>query len=101
MRHLVDIAASPRVTMQVLPAVAHPANASEFIVTDDAAYAEHVVGGFAYTDAETITALAARFDTLRGECYRVSESVALIERMHERWATGANPLTQTPTAAPA
>jgi Domain of unknown function (DUF5753) len=35
MRQLAEVAAMPNVTVQVLPAVAHPANASELIVTDE------------------------------------------------------------------
>lgn len=100
MRHLIGVAAMPTVTVQVLPAVAHCANASEFIIADGAAYAEHVAGGYAFTDEETVAALAMRFDTIRGECYRVSESAALMERLERSW-TGGNPLTAMATAAPA
>jgi transcriptional regulator with XRE-family HTH domain len=96
LRRVLEVAALPKFTVQVLPAVTHNANASGFIVADDAAaYAEHVVGGYTFTDEQTVTSLALRFDTLRGECYRVSESVALLERMAEQWATGVSPLTQT------
>jgi hypothetical protein len=56
--HLASGARRPNVTMQVLSAVAHPAGASGFIVTDNAAYAEHVAGGFTYTDEETFTVFA-------------------------------------------
>lgn len=101
MQHLADIAAMPQVTAQVLPAVAHPANASGFVIADDAVWCEHVAGGYVFTDAKTVTALATRFDTLRGECYRVSESVTLFKRMAELWTAGASPLTQTRTAASA
>ena len=95
-----EVAALPLTTLQVLPAVAHNANASGFIVADDAAaYAEHVAGGYVFTDEQTVTALAVRFDSLRGECMKVSESAALLERMAEQWATGVSPLTQTATAA--
>lgn len=46
MRHLLEVATMPNVTLQVLPAVAHPATASELIIADnDAAYAEHLVAG--------------------------------------------------------
>jgi hypothetical protein len=101
-RRLCDVASMPTVTLQVLPAIAHNANASEIIIADDdASYAEHVVGAYVFTDEQTVSALALRFDTLRGECYRVSESAALLERMAEAWATGASPLTQMGTAAPA
>lgn len=94
MRHVLEVAAQPKFTVQVLPAVTHNANASGFIIADDtAAYAEHVVGGYTFTDEQTVTSLALRFDTLRGECYRVSESMTLLERMAEQWATGVSPLT--------
>ena len=101
-RRLRDVAAMPTVTLQILPAVAHAANASEFIIADDtAAYTEHVAGAYVFTDQETVSALAVRFDSLRGECHKVSESAALLERMCELWATGANPLTRMATAGPA
>jgi len=96
MRHLAGAARLPNVTMQVLPAVAHPATGSEIIVTDDAAYAEHAASGFVYT-GETVPALARIFDTLRSECRKASESVALLERMAELWASGESPLTAAPT----
>jgi transcriptional regulator with XRE-family HTH domain len=101
LRRLLDVAAMQTVTLQVLPAVAHCANASEFIIADGVAYAEHVAGGYVFTDDETVSALAVRFDSLRGECCKVSESLALIERLAEAWATGVNPLTPTATEAPA
>jgi hypothetical protein len=100
LRRLHDAAVTPRLTLQVLPAVAHNANASGFIVADDAtAYAEHVAGGYVFTDEQTVTSLATRFDSLRGECMKVSESAALLERMAEQWASGVSPLTQMATAA--
>lgn len=100
LRRLCEAAFMPLVTLQVLPAVEHNANASGFIVADDAAaYAEHVAGGYVFTDEQTVTALALRFDSLRGECMKTSESAALLERMAEQWATGVSPLTQTATAA--
>ena len=101
MGQLLAVAALPGVTLTVMPAVAHPANASELIIADDVAYAEHLAGGFTYTEEETVSALASRFDSLRGECYRVSESAALIERLGELWTAGVSPLTRTATAGPA
>jgi transcriptional regulator with XRE-family HTH domain len=100
LRRLVDVAAIPGVTVQVLPAIAHPATAGELIVTDDAGYVESLVGGAVLT-GETISSLMAVFDSLRGECYRVSESVTLIERLAEAWESGASPLTAARTAAAA
>jgi len=101
LRRLLEIAATPRVSIQVLPAIAHPVNASGFLMADDAVWIEHAAGGFVYTDEETISALAVRFDALRGECYRVSESAALLERLEGIWKAGASPLTPTATAGTA
>jgi transcriptional regulator with XRE-family HTH domain len=99
-RRLCAVAVMPLITLQVLPAITHNANASGFIVVDDAAaYAEHVAGGYVFTDEQTVGSLALRFDSLRGECLKVSESAALLERMAEQWATGVSPLTQTVMAA--
>lgn len=100
MRRLTEIAAMPNVTVQILPAVAHPANASGFIVTNDATLCEHVKGSFVYTDEQSVTSMEMLFDTLRGECYRVSDSLALLTEVGEIW-TGESQPTQTPTAAPA
>jgi hypothetical protein len=101
LRRLIEVAAMTRVIVQVLPAVAHPVNASGFLMADSAVWVEHAAGGFTYTDEETVSALAERFDTLRSESYRASESAALIERLAGTWASGGHPLTQTPTAATA
>ena len=97
LRHLTAIAAMPDITAQILPAIAHPANASGFLIADDSAWCEHVAGGFVYTD-QTVRALLRLFDTLRSESYRASETAALLERTAQTWATGASPLTQMPTA---
>jgi transcriptional regulator with XRE-family HTH domain len=101
LRRILQVAASPKITVQVLPAVAHPVNASGFLLADDAAWVEHAAAGFVYTEREIISALALRFDTLRGECYRVSESAALLERLEGIWKAGASPLTPTATAGTA
>jgi Domain of unknown function (DUF5753) len=96
MRHLVEIGAMPNVAMQVLPAVAHPATASELIIADNnAAYADHLAAGGVYTEDETVTSLERLFVTIRGECYRVSESLAVIRKAEETW-TGASQATAEP-----
>jgi hypothetical protein len=100
MSHLLAVSAMPNVTLQVLPATAHPATQSGFMVADAAAYAEHVAGGYVYTDEETVSGLARLFDMLRGECYRVSESLAIIEKAGELW-TGESRASAGPTAEPA
>jgi transcriptional regulator with XRE-family HTH domain len=93
LRHLADVAALPHVTMQVLPAVAHPANASELIVTDSAAYVEHLVGGLVYTECETVTTLERLFTSIHSESDKASDSLAMIERLGEAW-TGGSPVFQ-------
>jgi hypothetical protein len=96
MSRLAEVARLPHVTLQVLPEVEHPGGASELIVTDDAAYVEHLAGGLVFTDDQTVSVLERLFDTLRGECYRVSESVMRIERLGETWTALGE---QAPTAA--
>jgi hypothetical protein len=100
MHRLAEAARLPRVTVQVLPAVAHPATQSGLMVAGDAAYAEHVAGGYVFTDQETVIAIERLFDTLRGECYRVSESLAVIGKAGELW-TGVSQATAVPMAASA
>lgn len=51
----------PRVTVQIFPAIAHPANASGLIVADDVVCCEHLAGGYTFTDKETVSALTFRF----------------------------------------
>jgi hypothetical protein len=90
MRHLLEVASLPNVTLQVLPAVAHPATASELIIADDnAAYAEHLAAGGVYTESETFTRLELVFTTIRAECYRASDSAAIIRKAEKQW-TGAS-----------
>jgi hypothetical protein len=90
MRHLLDLASLPNVTLQVLPAVAHPATASELIIADNsAAYAEHLAAGGVYAEPETVTRLELIFTTIRGECYRASDSAAIIGKAAKLW-TGAS-----------
>jgi transcriptional regulator with XRE-family HTH domain len=100
MRSLIETARRPHVTMQVLPAAAHPANASELIVTEEATYVEHLVGGFVYTEQETVSSRLRLFTMIQAETYRASESLRMFERMAEAW-TGGSLLIPTRTAAPA
>jgi transcriptional regulator with XRE-family HTH domain len=101
LRHLLEIAARPAVTVQVMPPIAHPALASGYLIADTAVWCEHIAGGYVFTDEQTMTTVAIRHDNLRGESYRVSESLALIRRTAEQWATGENPPIQPATAGTA
>ncbi len=97
LQHLVMMASRPRVTIQVVPAVAVPSVAHGIVLTDCAAYSESAINGNVWTDEETRSSLGRVFDTLRSEAWRASESLALINEASELW-TGGNLLTATPTA---
>jgi hypothetical protein len=100
MARLLDIAAMPGVTLTVMPTVVHAGNESGFVIADNTAvYAEHVAGGYVFTEGEITTSTVARFDSLRAESYRASESTALIRRVTEIWTTGARQAIAVPTAA--
>lgn len=100
-RRLLGVAAAPTVTMQVMPAVAHASVASGYLIADDAVWCEHVVSGGVYTDPQTVMTVIGRHDSLRSECYRASESLALIERLGAAWETGVLPPTVPATGASA
>ncbi len=87
--HLLDTAQRPGVTIQVVPVCWHSGMSGGFILTDSAAYAEGVHPGQVYAGGdEMIGSLAARFDSIRTEAMRASESATLIREMlaHERLA---------------
>jgi transcriptional regulator with XRE-family HTH domain len=97
MSRLAEVASLPNVTLQVLPAIAHPATAGELIIADNnAAYVEHLAAGGVYTEVETVTRLEMIFATIRGESYRASESAAIIGKAGELWTAGASPATAGP-----
>jgi transcriptional regulator with XRE-family HTH domain len=97
---LSGVARLPNVTIQVVPDIAHAGLLGGFAVTKHAAYVETAVAGQVFEDTEIIAELFVRFDTLRNEALRGSESLALIERMCEEWkASGARAPTQATTAA--
>ena len=96
MRHLLDVAALPNVTLQVMPAVANQAVTSELMIADHAhAYCEHLAGGFVYSAGE-VSPLDRLFTTIRSEAYRAAESLAVIRRAEATW-TGEQRLTAQAT----
>jgi transcriptional regulator with XRE-family HTH domain len=99
---LTAIAGLPNVTIQVVPAIAHAGLVGGFALTETAAYVETAVAGQVFEDAEINASLLTRFDTLRNEALRASESLTFIERIGEEWkATGARAATRPTTAEPA
>jgi transcriptional regulator with XRE-family HTH domain len=97
--HLAGLARLPNITIQVVPYIAHAGLLGGFAIAEHAAYVETAVAGQVFEDAEIIAGLRTRFDTLRNEALRGSESLALIERMCEEWkAAGGKAATQVTTA---
>ncbi|MBO0820553.1 MAG: helix-turn-helix transcriptional regulator [Nocardiopsaceae bacterium] len=96
--HLLAVAAMPNVTVQIVPATAHPAIGYGLVIADGAAYTEHIVQGYVYTEPETATSLTRLMSSLQAESYRRSESIQIIERVRDIWARGVNPLTAALTA---
>jgi transcriptional regulator with XRE-family HTH domain len=103
---LVVVAGLPTVTIQVVPDVAHAALTGGFAIAEAAggvaAYIETALTGQVFEDAEAVRELATRFDALRTEALRGTESLHLIEEMAGQWkhkATGAPPATRARTAA--
>jgi hypothetical protein len=98
--HLSGVARLPSITIQLVPDIAHAGLLGGFAVTERAAYVETAVAGQVFEDPDVISELLTRFDTLRNEALRGSESLALIERMCEEWkASGTRAATQATTAA--
>ena len=74
----------PNVTVQVVSGLWHAGMSGGFLLTDAAAWAEGVHTGQVHADAETFSSLALRFDSIRNEAMRVSESLALLREMINR-----------------
>ena len=106
--HLLMLASLPNVTLQVMPDVGHPGTTGGFVIAEKtkgaAAYIETALGGQVFEDAKAVRTLSVRFDALRTEALRGSESLCLIEEVAREWrqkAAGARPATQAQTAASA
>ena len=106
--HLVTVAGLPNVTIQVVPNVAHAALTGGFAIAEAAkgaaAYIETALTGQVFEDADVVRELTTRFDALRTEALRGTESLHLIEKVASecrQQSAGANPATQAPTAASA
>jgi transcriptional regulator with XRE-family HTH domain len=84
LRHLLDVAARPNVTLQVVPVQWHAAMSAGFVVADNAAYTESVTSGQLYVDEDAVARYRERFDSIRSESMMASESAALIREMINR-----------------
>jgi DNA-binding XRE family transcriptional regulator len=89
--HLAEMAARPRTTVQVIPRVgAHVGLSGAFHIVEtpdtQVAYVAHAADAMT-TDSPAILAMVSeRFDALRSDAYRRSESLTMIEEMAEKWA---------------
>jgi hypothetical protein len=108
LKRLLSVATLPNVTIQVVPNVAHAELTGGFVIAEaargSAAYIETALTGQVFEDATVVLNLSARFDALRTEALRGTESLRLIEEVASEWrqqAAGARPATQAPTAASA
>jgi transcriptional regulator with XRE-family HTH domain len=96
--YLAGVARLPSVAIQVVPNIAHAGLLGGFALTERAAYVETAVAGQVFEDPEIIAGLLTRFDTLRNEALRASESLVFLEMTCEEWkATGARAATQATT----
>ena len=101
MRLLLELGKLGHVTVQVLPAVAHPAGASELMIADHAAaYTAYIGGAAVFIESSRVSTLEQVFASIRGESYRVSESAACIREAETVW-TGESRATATHPENPA
>jgi transcriptional regulator with XRE-family HTH domain len=89
--HLAEMAARPRITVQVIPRVgAHVGLSGAFSVAEtpetQVAYVDHIADAMTTDSPAIVAMISERFDVLRSEAYRRSESLTLIEEMTEKWA---------------
>jgi transcriptional regulator with XRE-family HTH domain len=96
LRHLLEVASMPHVTLHVMPAVAHHAVTSEMIIADHrAVYTEDLSGGRVH-EGETAARLDQLLTTIASEAYRASDSAAIIRKAEQAW-TGEQPVTAQAT----
>ena len=108
LERLLNLAELPNVTIQVVPDVAHAECTGGFALAEtangSAAYIETALTGQVFEDPAVILELSGRFDALRTEALRGTESLCLIEEGARKWrqqATGVLPATRVRTVASA
>lgn len=88
--HLVSVARRTNVTVQLISARgAHVGLSGAFAVAETpettVAYVNHAADSMTTDSPATVALVCSRFDSLRTEAYRGSESLALMEEAAERW----------------
>jgi Domain of unknown function (DUF5753) len=93
LRHLIEVAELPTVTLQVLPfgIGAHNAMDGAFTVLDfpdpeeqSLVYQAYVTGALHIEDQDEVREAKLAFDALRTDALSPADSVALIERLHRQ-----------------
>ena len=93
MAKLLELGALPHVSLVVLPPVVHPATVSGLVIADgSAAYVESLAGGMVYVEPDRVAGFERIFRAVREECYRASESAAIIRKARRQW-TGVSRAT--------
>jgi transcriptional regulator with XRE-family HTH domain len=108
LEYLLSLAELPNVTIQLVRNVGHPGLTGGFAIAEkakgSAVYIETALGGQVFDDAQAVRTLSTRFDALRTEALRGSESLHTIKEAAIKWrrqATGESPVTQAQTEASA
>ena len=90
--HLIEAAASPRITVQVMPfaAAAHPGMLGPFVVASfesdpDAAYLDNALAGQVTERRKEVSRVSLLYDTLRSEALSPGASVELIAKVKDEW----------------
>jgi hypothetical protein len=94
MARLAEMARWPNVTVQLLSRNgAHVGLSGGFVIAETpemtVAYVDHQADAMTTDSPVTVALLCSRFDSLRTEAYRGSESLILIEEAADRW-TGSS-----------
>jgi hypothetical protein len=87
---LAELAGRPNITVQVISRVgAHAGLAGAFVMVEtpetQVVYLEHIADAMTTDSPAVVAMVSTRFDALRAEARRGSESRALIEEMAEKW----------------
>jgi transcriptional regulator with XRE-family HTH domain len=91
MRHIAAMATRPDVTIQVIPSApyAHAGLSGAFAVAETpetaVVYLNHAGDSITTDSPAMVSSVCAKFDWLRTEAYRGSESLTVIEKAAERW----------------
>jgi hypothetical protein len=95
MMRLAELARRPNITVQLVPRKgAHVGLSGAFAVAETpettVAYIDHQADAMTTDSPATVALLCSRFDSLRTEAFRGSESLALIEEAADRWASNGS-----------